>query len=197
VAYFQRVLHRLYGSHRCVVTWNALAGPPAPDHVGNIVFRLATPSDLERLDHLQPYGRGARDRAYVEKDHDWLFVACHEDRVVATRRYGRMIRHDLVSRVLTLGEGQLWSADIFCLPEYRNRGLPRHLGHFAERLLAARGYTELFGVVAVTNTASLRTVLGKGARPVYHISYRRVLFHERLLVSKDIPCDLVDGLPPR
>ena len=86
---------------------------------------------------------------------------------------------------------RLWSADIFCLPEYSNRGHPRHLGHFAERLLAARGYTELFG------TASLRTVLGKGARPVYHISYRRVLFHERLLVSKDIPCDLVDGLPPR
>jgi hypothetical protein len=31
-----------YRSHRCVVTHSILAGPPADDHVGDIVVRLAT-----------------------------------------------------------------------------------------------------------------------------------------------------------
>jgi GNAT superfamily N-acetyltransferase len=191
------LVNRCYHSHRCLITWNSLAGPPAPDRVGDIVFRLATSSDLNHLDHLAPYGRGATDRLYVERDKDLLFVACHDDRIVALRRYGRVIRHQLVSRILTLGTGQLWSADIFCLPEYRNRGIPRHLGHFAERLLAGRGYTELFGVVAVTNTPSLRTVLAKGARPIYYVSYFRVLSYERLRVSKDIPSKFVDDVMPK
>ena len=44
-------IHRyMYRSHRFVVTRAVLSGPPAADHAGDVVFRVATPSDLQRLD---------------------------------------------------------------------------------------------------------------------------------------------------
>lgn len=189
------MIDRAYRSHRCIVTHNLLGGPPAADHVGSVRFRPAGPADLDRLGELEPYGRGSVDRRYVEEDHDWLFVACDGDRIVATRRYGRVIRHELVSRVVQLGDGQVWSADIFCLPEYRNQSIARYLGLFAERVLASYGYTEMFGVISVTNTPSLRSVLRKGGRPVYYLSYFRFLFYERLGVSRDVPRRFVEGAP--
>jgi hypothetical protein len=110
----------VYGSRQLVVYRTRLAGPPAADHVGDIVFRLATPADVAHLDEFEPYGLGASQRAYVDYDHDWLFVACDGERIVATRRYSlRVPAGSLMSRRLQLGPRQVWSADAFCLPEYR------------------------------------------------------------------------------
>ena len=79
-------------------------------------------------------------------------------------------------------------ADIFCLPEYRSQGIGRRLALFGDRFLASRGYTESFAATEVTNTPSLRMSLHKGSsRPVSHVSYFRLLFYERLVISKDIP----------
>ena len=107
------LFHRyVYRAHRFVVTRATLAGPPAATCAGDIVFRLATPADLDRLDELDRYGRGARHRFYVEKDGDWLFVACHGERIVATRRYSRTLPgpskdgHGLTSRVVRLEPDQ-------------------------------------------------------------------------------------------
>ena len=52
-----------YRSYQCVIDRSALAGPPAADHAGDVVFRLATPSDLDHLDELERYDRGSRQRA--------------------------------------------------------------------------------------------------------------------------------------
>lgn len=178
----------VYGSHECFVLRCDLAGPPAADHVGEVVFRLATPSDLDHLDQLDRYGRGARQRAHVKEDNDWLFIACHGDRIVATRRYSRALPlHGLMSRVVQLSQRQVWAADIFCLPEYRNQAIARHLALFAERFLASQDYTELLTSVTVTNTASLRMSLHKGSEPFCYVAYSRLLFYERLVVSKEIP----------
>ena len=166
----------------------ALAGPPAADHVGDVVFRLATPADLDDLAEFERYGRGSAQRAYVEEDGDWLFVASHGQRIVATRRYSRAVPpYALMSRVIRLGRGQVWGADIFALPEYRNRHIARHLAIFGERWLASQGYTELFTSVSADNTASLRMSYEKGSRPFYHVTYFRLLLYERLRVSTEIP----------
>ena len=191
----QTIIDRyLYRSHRCIIDHCALAGPPVDDHVGDIVLRLATPSDLDRLDEFERYGRGSIQRAYVTKDNDWLFVACHGARIVATRRVSRVVRDGLISRVVQLRQGQLWAADVFCLPEYRNQGIGRHLALFGDRFLASLGYEERFGHVAVSNTPSLRLSRHKGNQPVYYVSYFRVLFWERLFVSRDIPRRFWAGL---
>jgi GNAT superfamily N-acetyltransferase len=182
----------IYRSHRCIVTWNLLAGPPAPDRVGDVVFRLATPSDFDRLDELERYGRGSTHRTYVQQDNDWLFVGGHGDRIVATRRVTRVMRDSVVSRVLQLGPGQLWGADVFCLPEYRHRGIAPRLQQFGDRYLATLGYKERLGTIVVTNTPSLRMSRLSGKRPLYYVSYVRILFWERLRVSKDIPREYWD-----
>lgn len=96
--------HYVYRSHRFVVTRATLDGPPAASRVGDIVFRLATPSDLERLDELDRYGRGSRHRFYVEEDGDWLFVACHGERIVATRRLDRRRQHLVAADAVALGQ---------------------------------------------------------------------------------------------
>jgi GNAT superfamily N-acetyltransferase len=190
----QTSIHRyIYRSEELVVVGSQLAGPPADDRTGDVVFRLATPSDLEHLDELEPYGRGSSQRAYVEQAGDWLFVACHGDRIAATARYCRTVRDQLVSRVVQLEQGQVWGADQFCVPEYRNRGISRLLSVFANRHLAALGYTDVASSVLVTNTASLRMTLHKN-RPFCYVSYSRLLFWERLRVSKDIPAEFWDRL---
>jgi GNAT superfamily N-acetyltransferase len=186
--------HYLYGAHHCLILETTLAGPPAADHVGDIVFRRATASDLDRLNELDRYrGRGSTHRMRVAEDNDWLFVACHGERIVATRRYSRAVPsasrdgHGLMARIVQLGPNQLWADDTFCLPEYRNRGIARLLGLFAMRFLASLAYTENLGTIATTNTPSIRMAHRQGVRPLYYVSYFRFLFYERLVVSKDIP----------
>jgi len=182
----------LYRSEQWIVFRADLAGLPADDHVGDIVFRLATPADLARLDELDRYHRGSSQRRDVDKDHDWLFVAVHGDHIVATRRYSATVpAHGVMSRVLTLGPGQIWMADLFCRPEYRNQGVARLLAVFADRVLAACEYKEHFASVPIANTASLRLSLRKGSEPCYHVSYFRLLFYERLRVSRTMPPGLV------
>ena len=190
----------VYGVHQFVVYRTRLAGPPAADHVGDVIFRLATTADVDHLEEFEPYGLGASQRAYVHYDHDWLFVACHGDRIVATRRYSRQVpRGSLISRRLQLTPRQVWSADAFCLPEYRNRGLNRHFGLFTMRFLASHGYAEEFGVITASNLPSLRSVLGRGSEFVYFVSYSRRLFFEHLQMSDEMPTDvrpLVRPTPP-
>jgi hypothetical protein len=177
----------IYRSYECLITHNALAGPPAPDHVGEVRFRLATPSDFDRLDELERYGRGSVHRRHVEKDNDWLFVGVHGARIVATRRASLVLRDSIIARVIQLQPGQVWGADVFCLPEYRSRGIARSLQLFGDRFLGSLGYRERLGTIRVTNTPSLRMSRGGGKRPLFHVSYVRILFWERLRVSKDIP----------
>jgi hypothetical protein len=186
----------VYGFQKFVVYRTCLAGPPAADHVGDISFRLATPADLDHLAAFERYGLGRSQRAHVNDDKDWLFVACQGDRIVATRRYGRDLPPgSLMSRVLQLEPGrQIWSADAFVLPDYRNGGLNRHFGLFTMRFLASQGYTEEFGVIVATNIASLRSVLHRGSQFVYFVSYSRLLFYERLHASRDVPVELRNRL---
>jgi hypothetical protein len=99
----------VYRSYRCVITYSPAGGPPAVDHVADVKFRLATRSDLDRLDELDRYGRGAIHRQYVKRDDDWLVVACDGDRIVATRRASRVIRDSVISRVIKLGPDQFWA----------------------------------------------------------------------------------------
>jgi RimJ/RimL family protein N-acetyltransferase len=103
------------------------------------------------------------------------------------------MRDNVVSRVVKLGPGQYWGADLFCLPEYRNRGIGRHLKIFGDRHMASLGYKEFYSTVSPSNTASLRASRAAGREAVYYVSYVKVLFWERLRVSRDVPQHFWDG----
>ena len=169
----------IYRSYRCVITHSFVGGPPAADHVGIIKLRVAAPSDLDHLQEFERYGRGAT-RRYVEEDKDWLVVACDGDRIVATRRASLVIRDKLLSRVVKLEPGQFWGADSFCLPEYRNKGIARHLKVFGDRYLASLGYKDFVSSIEITNTASLRASSAAGREVLFYISFTRLLGYERL-----------------
>jgi len=186
----------VYRSYRCVITHSFVEGPPAADHVGVIQFRVAVPADLDHLQEFERYGRGAT-RRYVEEDKDWLYVACDGDRIVATRRSSLVIRDNLLSRVIKLEPGQFWGADSFCLPEYRNKGIVRHLKIFSDRHLASLGYKDFVSSIEATNTASLRASRAAGREVLYYVSFVRIFFWERLRVSKNIPTPFWDGLKRR
>ena len=174
----------IYRSEAVVIVRATLAGPPPADHIDDIVFRRATAADLNRLEELDRYGRGSIQRAYVQNDNDWLFVACHGDRIVAVRRYSTRVRDPRVSRVVALRPGQVWSADIFALPEYRSQGIGRSLAVFADRYMASRNYTELLGAISASNEPSIRLSLGKGTELLHYVSYKRLFGYERVRVSK-------------
>ena len=178
------------------MTRAVLAGPPAADHMGDIVFRLATASDFDCLDELESHGRGSRHRFYVREDNDWLFVACHRDRIVATRRYSRALPTasrdglGLMSRVIELKPGQIWAADTFCLPEYRGQGIAGFLGLFAKRFLASLGYRENLSAIAFSNKSALRMAHHAQSERVCYVAYVRLLGYERLRISKEMPRQL-------
>jgi hypothetical protein len=190
------VNRHIYRSLRLVVNQEELAGPSAPDRVGDVVFRLAAPEDLERLDQLEPYGRGARQRTYVERDGDWLFVACRGEQIVGTRRYSRTVPsasrdgHGLMARLLELKPTQVWAADVWLLPEYRQRGINHPFAFYAMRSLASLGYTQYLASVTLPNLPSLRSTGRRGVKRLYYVSYTRLLFYERLRVSAELPSRL-------
>lgn len=189
-----RLVNRyIYRAFSFVVNRTELTGPPAADRVGDVVYRLATPADLQRLDQLEPYGRGARQRTFVEKEGDWLFVACRGDQIVGTRRYSRTLPsasrdgHGLMQRLLELKPTQVWSADAWLLPEYRQRGINQPFARFTMRFLASLGYTEQLAAVTLPNLPSLRSSARRGAERLCYVSYSRVLFFERLRISTELP----------
>lgn len=183
-----RAVHgRCVSRSRFHITRCPMAGPPVDDGDGSVAFRLATPADRSGLEALERYGRGAGHLRHVAEDRDWLFLACDGDRIVATLRYGRVIRDPLAARLVQLGPTEVWTGDIFCVPEYRNRGIGRHLTRFVWRFLAARGYTHVRGAIDVGNVASLRMCLHAGCEVSCLVSYWRVLCYERLRISSASP----------
>lgn len=185
-----RIVNRgIYGWQKLVITRIRLDGPPAEHRVGEIELRAATASDLNNLGELERYDRrGSIIRAHVEEDGDWLFVACHGRRIVGTRLVSRTVPPlGVVSRVVTLGPGQVWGGEVFCVPDARGQGIARHLSTFGDRHMASLGYTEIFGVVDAGNIPSLRMHRHKGVQFVCYVTYVRLLFFERLRVSPDIP----------
>jgi GNAT superfamily N-acetyltransferase len=189
-----RVLTRrcLYGSHEFLITRARLGGPAVDDRVGDIDFRPAGKADLARLGELDHFGRrGWMARAAVEEDGDWLFIACQTDRIVAMRLVAHDVPpHGVVRKVITLSPDQVWEKELFCLPEYRGRGIARHLSLYGDRCLAAQGYTELLGIISVDNTSSLRMHVRKGVDFACYASYRRLLTYERLQISPELPKEL-------
>jgi GNAT superfamily N-acetyltransferase len=179
------VARYVYGAYEGVVVRASLAGPPAADRVGDVIFRHATDADLNRLQEFDRFGRGSVQRAYVRERNDWLFVACQGERIVATRRYSHDVRDGRMSRVISLGRGQVWAADVFALPEYRSQGIGRRLAFFGDRFLAAQSYTELYASIDARNEPSLRLSLGKGTELVEYVIYRRLLFYERVRRSSE------------
>jgi hypothetical protein len=89
---WRRVRQRLFATRKFVVIRKKLEVFPVPDRLGEVVFRQASATDLERLDDLEAHGRGSTQRAHVRERHDMLFVACHGDRILATRRCGLEVR---------------------------------------------------------------------------------------------------------
>jgi hypothetical protein len=178
-----RYIHR---SVEYLVLCSRTIDQDAPDRVGDVVFRLATPSDRESLQRFDR-ARRVTQHPSLAPHREWCFLACDGDRIVATRRYTDTLPpQGLMSRVLRLTRGQLWAADVFCLPQYRNRGIARGLGLFAQRVLAAEGFTEFFGGITVANTASLRMTL-HDSEFVCHVRYVRCVFRERLRLSRELP----------
>jgi hypothetical protein len=114
-------------------------------------------------------------------------VACDGDRIVATRRASRVIRDSVVSKAITLRPHQFWGADVFCLPEYRNKGIGRHLQVFGDRVVAASGYTEMLGSIEVRNVPSLRAAYAAGRAALCYVSFVRILFCTRLRVFDRVP----------
>lgn len=184
-----RIIARLsHGSQDFIITRVGLGGPPAPDRVGDVVLRLATPSDLPRLEELERFEHRASVLHRHVHDGDWLFVACDGERIVAARIVMRALpAHELASRVLRLRPEQAWDEDMFCAAEYRGKGIARQLSLFSDRFMHSLGYTEAFARISTANIPSLRMQLHKGSEFAYHVSYRRFLLYKHLRVSRQIP----------
>ena len=134
---------------------------------------------------------------YVTTDNDWLFIGCHDGRIVATRRVTRVVRDPVIARVVTLAPEQVWGADIFCLPEHRHNGVSRHLINFSDAFMASLGYKELLATVEAANTPMIRSALRGGVQFLLYVSYVRLLFYQRLRVSKDNPGRLAETVALR
>jgi GNAT superfamily N-acetyltransferase len=176
------------GSADFIITRADLHGPAVAGRIEEVALRRATLADAPRLEEI---AHGTR-RASVLREHiaggDWLFIACHGDRIVAARLMTRTVpESDLAAKALTLQPHEVWDDDMFCLSEWRGRGIARHLSLYSDRYMGGLGYSATFARISTSNVASLRMQRHKGSEFVCHVSYRRFLFYGRVRVACESP----------
>jgi len=88
--------------------------------------------------------------------------------------------------VVRLGPDGLWSVDLYCVPEYRGRGIGVWLPLTMDRYLAAAGYRGMYSATRLDNHAAIRATLKQGDEFRGVVTYRRLLFRRTLIVSTDI-----------
>ena len=162
-----------------------------PSHAGTTPFTVRSTIERVGVERMRPGDVYVMNDPYLGGTHlqdvRLVMPIFHGERIVATRRASQVIRNAAVARVITLEPGQFWGADIFCLPEYRNQNIGRHLKIFGDRYMASLGYKEFLSSIEVSNVPSIRSARAAGRRAVYYVSYVKILFWERLRASRDVP----------
>jgi GNAT superfamily N-acetyltransferase len=173
------------GSERWVLFYNSLDGPPAPAAHGEITFRPYDPGDAESLAAFEPYIRRSRLLVWIAYG-CFVHLALHGERPVGYRIVSPLGPLGPLSRVVRLGPDELWSVDLYCVPEYRGRGIGVWLPLSMDRHLAAAGYRGMYSATRLDNHAAIRATLKQGDEFRGVVTYRRLLFRRTLIVSTDI-----------
>jgi GNAT superfamily N-acetyltransferase len=173
------------GSERWALFYNRLDGPPAPTTHGEITFRSYATSDAEALIAFEPYMRRSRFLAWIDEG-CLVYLALHGARPVAFRIVSTRGPEGPLSRVVKLKPDEVWVVDLYCVPEYRGRGIGVWLALAMDRALAAAGYHGMYAATLLGNPAALRTVFKQGDEFRSVVTYRRLLIRRTLTISTDI-----------
>jgi GNAT superfamily N-acetyltransferase len=173
------------GSERWVLFYNDLDGPPAPARHGEITFRPYDSGDAESLAVFEPRISRSRFMAWIE-DGCFAHLALHGARPVAYRLVSTRGPRGPLSRVVRLGPDEVWVVDLYCVPEYRRRGIGVWLSLNMDRSLAAAGYRGMYSSNLLRAPAAIRTTFKQGDQFRALVTYRRRLFRQTLTVSTDI-----------
>jgi GNAT superfamily N-acetyltransferase len=173
------------GSQRWVLFYNDLDGPSVPAAHGEIMVRPYDPGDAELLAAFEPYIRRSQFLARIEEG-CFVHLALHGVRPVGYRIVSTRGPRGPLSRVVRLGPDEVWVVDLYCVPEYRGRGIGIWLGLTMDRHLAATGYRGMYSTNLLNNPAAIRASLKQGDQFRAVVTYRRVLFRKTLIVSTDI-----------
>jgi GNAT superfamily N-acetyltransferase len=169
-----RALFRRYvfSLQRVFLCWDPLAtpdeaGPPDPA----ITLRVAGPGDLETLRAFEPHVVRARFREWLERDDTWVVIAFDGDRPVGFRCSTTRLPRDPVLPPLALEPYQVWTPEIYVLPEYRRRHLSMRLRTHLDDILRRRGFSERVSKIDGDNYPQLKrklTTLAPSAR-LHHV----------------------------
>jgi GNAT superfamily N-acetyltransferase len=173
------------GAERWVLFYNRLDGPPAPSVHGEITFRPYDPADAASLATFEPYLRRSRFLAWIAEG-CFAHLAFHGARPVGFRIVSTRGPHGPLSRVVRLGSDEVWVIDLYCVPEYRGRGIGVWMALNMDRHLAAAGYHGMYSTNRFDNHAAIRTSLKQGDEFRGVVTYRRFLFRQALTISTDI-----------
>ncbi len=175
----------VYASGRWVVYRNPLDGPLVPPRADGIVFRPVTSADVEWLGGFEPHHSRAELLARLA-DGCWIDVALDGPRPVAFRVVSSASPPGPLGIVVKVDAGQIWVNHLFCVPEYRGRGLGTELALAMDRRLATLGFRECLSANRLDNIAAIRTTLAQGDEPLYVFSYFRLFWLVRRRVSTDL-----------
>ena len=165
--------------------YNRLDGPPAPTTHGGITFRPYEPADAESLAAFEGRMRRSQFLARIAEG-GFVDLALHGVRPVGYRIVSTRGPRGPLSRVVRLAPDEVWVVDVFCVPEYRGRGIGVWLSLSMDRRLAAAGYRGMYSANLLDNHAAIRTSLKQGDQFRGVVTYRRLLFRQTLIVSTDI-----------
>lgn len=175
----------VFAMEEWAVLRNDLAGPPLEAVADGVVFRPFAPGDDHFLCAFEPWHLASELRAQLG-DGCWLDFAFDGDRPVAYRVVSPTgPRRQPLGTMITLKPAQLWVVNLFCLPEYRARGIGRRLSVAMDRRLSTIGYREILMANRLDNVPTVRLSLTKGNELLFWFSYLRVLFYSRYRVSTD------------
>ncbi len=159
--------------------------PLLPDH--DLHCRLGTLDDLESLRVFEPYRRRAEFRDWLQHD-AWLFLALDGNRPVAFQCFAHAVPTSPPLSRIELTTRQVWTVDVYTLPEYRQRSVAQHLRAYRDGLLRERGYEEYVSSVREDNLPALSYAYGgkvRLARRIERLTYVRFLCFSRTWLQRE------------
>jgi len=148
----------------------------------SIMVTEATIDNLNKLKEKNP--NIPRFRKFLE-NHEIVIVAIINEKIVG---HGIFVK-DIPKKFkgfINLRPGELWVADAYSLPEYRNKGIYSRIFSYTVFQARKRGNTKLFCDILANNLHSIEIHTKKfGGKRLFSYFYIKILFYEHTWIQKE------------
>jgi hypothetical protein len=175
----------LFAYRRLYLFYRVLPSSLSPGLGDEFCCRVATLKDIDCLTAFEPYRHPEEFREWLQEG-AWVFLALDGERPVAFHAVSPRAPRSRAFSSFELSAKQVWTVDIYTLPEYRRRHVATRLRGFRNLSLREWGFEEIVSHAREDNIPSLvYSSAGSDVRLVQRLTYLRLLWLRRTWLDED------------